>query len=184
MNQHLPPIEAAEIRDLLRVPSAPNLFMRERLKQELVERRGLTLATPLSAETWQSSGRLDFVFDDSNHSVPLDSKATHFDRCKARWWWSVSLSQRGALISCETSSLARRHDPNEPEGDHYFEIDKPPRPIAVQWTLDLAATFSLKYVPALALREWSVSYDDVDPEFNLEHEVLAAPNAFQVLFYE
>jgi len=93
-----------------------------------------------------------------------------------------AISERGPLITSETFSLM-----TEERGgvEHqFYGADQPPRPKALDWTQQIAREFGLHYVDAKMLRDWQVSYDEVDPEFDLEHDVLAVPNAFQVLFYE
>jgi hypothetical protein len=67
---------------------------------------------------------------------------------------------------------------------HFYGPDQPPRRKALEWTQQIARELGLHYVDAKMLRDWQVSYEEVDPEFDLEHDVLAVPNAFQVLFYE
>ena len=122
------------------------------------------------------------MFDEHDHNVPEDRDHKQSAATNSNWIWMFAISERGPLITTETFSLMTE----EPGGvEHqFYGPDQPPRPKAVDWAQQIAREFGLHYVDAKALRDWEVSYDEIHPEFDLEHDVLAVPKAFQVLFYE
>ena len=129
-------------------------------------------------------GRLAFCFDGHNNNVPTpppDGQAAN-----GEWIWRLAASSRAPLITCETRFLKVMPEMNTTRpGGVYALTETPPRAQAVEWTLRIAREFDLRYVDAKTLRDWQVSYDDVDPAFAdaLEHQP-DDPNAFQVLFLE
>ena len=128
-----------------------------------------------------ANGKLAFRFDEHDQSalsVPGQAGMNY-------WVWHAFISSRGPLISCRTFKVDRVVLGEEVLGGTHYSPELPPRPPAVEWTRQLAAEFDLCYVDASALRDWEVSYDDVDPQFQyaLQHDS-DSPSAFQVLFLE
>jgi hypothetical protein len=129
--------------------------------------------------------RFAFCVDRQNTNVP---EPPHCGQPTAgEWIWRVMLSSRGPLITCQSYELRIAPEMNMDLPDKvYAFIETPPRAQAVEWTLRIAREFDLRYVDAKMLREWEISYDEVDPAFEdaLEYIPNDEPNAFQVLFLE
>jgi hypothetical protein len=129
--------------------------------------------------------RFAFCIDGQNNNVP--TPPNRGQPSAGEWKWRVRLCSRGPLITCETYMLriAPEMNINHPDMVYAFP-ETPPRSQAVEWTLRIAREFDLRYVDAKMLREWQISYDEVDPAFEdaLEYIPNDEPNAFQVLFLD
>jgi hypothetical protein len=130
-------------------------------------------------------GRFAYCFDNRSNNVPMPP--SRGQPAAGEWVWRLVASCRAPLITCETRLLKLLPDQNTDSPDLVFQVtEDPPRAQAVDWTLLVAREFDLRYVEAKALREWPISYDEVDPAFEdaLEYIPNDEPNAFQVLFLE
>ncbi len=125
-------------------------------------------------------GKWGFVFNEKGENIP-----PHDGRYEpGDWIWYVAVSGRAALVTCDTCFLGPhvRDGVEDPLGAFHF--DSSPRPLALEWTRRIAREFDLRYVEAQMLRDWNVSYEEVDPGFDLEVNTHREPTAFEVLFYE
>jgi hypothetical protein len=132
--------------------------------------------------SWIESGVWQFLFDTSNNNLSDDPKGTPFAARRVSWQWRFSLSDRGPLVTCQSYSLV--FQAINTNLDCAYRLDVSARAMAVEWSRRIAGELELHYVDAKMLRDWPVSYEDIDPDFDLEHDVHTVPNAFQVLFYE
>lgn len=174
-------IDRAQIQAFFMSPRSPKPDLRARIDELLRESIGLRIRcnewfAPEACDQWE------FAFNDENDNVPQDSGNLAFEARRVRWTYRIMVSHRGPLVTCETLSLEPKR--SDLWHDTQWRYDQPSRVMAIEWTQRIARALDLHYVDATMLRDWQVSYDGVDPAFDLEHVVLAVPNAFQVLFYE
>ena len=180
-NEAIGSADHSRIQDYFTCPRRPDTDLAARIDKWIRNDLGLHIRcnewfAPEACDVWQ------FAFNDRDENVPADPPPTPFDLCIARWTYRIAISHRGPLVTCETYSLiAERPDRWH---DSRWRYDRPVRAKAVTLTQRIAAEFDLQYVDTNVLRDWKVSYDEVDPEFDLENDVLAVPTAFQVLFFE
>lgn len=127
-------------------------------------------------------GKFAYRLDEHNKNVPSPA----IQRETNEWIWRFAVSSRAPIITCMTYSLSKLPELDAYRPDMvYVVLDQNARSQAVNWTRRIASEFDLRYVDAKMLRDWAVSYDDIDPEFQyaLQHQP-DDPNAFQVLFLE
>lgn len=150
--------------------------MRTGVLHYLGEHLGLRKREP---HRWFSDVLLLLSFDENGDQVDRIAGQDLVNVMSARWDWSLFVARRGPFLTCETATLFVEN------GKHAPRIDEEPRQNVVEWTKQIASAIGSTYVEAKALREWEVSYDEIDPGFYLDHgETGRLPTAFQVLFYE
>lgn len=175
------------ISDALR--SELMVWMRRSENEDLIVRLKVKIADWLRGHTvivfpeqrgWNLSTCLTFYFDEAGHPVDPHWQPTTggFD-LSARWRWDLYVSRRGPLLTCETAAMEVMED-----RCGVVCADTLPRQPALAWTQQMAADLGLRYVDTATLRAWQVNYEDIDPEFYLDHDRGLLPTAFQVLFYE
>jgi hypothetical protein len=181
MSSEHPNASTAGLGRYLKEPRRENPALRARVQAFVVDRLRF-VHQEAGWSNWRESGRWSFTFDEHGRNVPEALGDEQSAATSARWIWTFAVSERGPLITSNTFSLMTE----ERDGvkHKFYGPDQPSRANALEWTQQIAREFGLHYVDAKMLRDWEVSYDEVDPEFDLEHDVLAVPNAFQVLFYE
>jgi hypothetical protein len=173
-------LTANDLKIFLRLPEVDRSELGRQIDQFVRDELGMTIADAMAYSSLLRA-RFAFRIDDNGANV----KAKPFAEGMRQWEWNFAVSCRAPLITCRTYSVKPAMDQDGRHPGTFYDLDKPPRAEAVDWTQRIARQFKLTYVEATALRKVSVSYDDVDPAFDgaLEHDP-DEPDAFQVLFLE
>lgn len=179
-NQHAS-ASAPDLGRYMKEPRNDDPALRERVQAFVVDRLRFSYQRA-GWSNWRESGRWSLMFNEHDQNVPEDLSPAESSTANFGWIWMFAISERGPLITSE--SFSPMTEERGGVAHQFYGSDQPPRPKALEWTQQIARELGLQYVDAKMLRDWKVSYDEVDPQFDLEHDVLAVPNAFQVLFYE